>query len=310
MILSVSRRTDIPAFYGEWFINRLREGFVCVRNPFNYHNISKIVLSPSNVDCLVFWTKDARQFIDKLDTVDELGYKYYFQYTITPYGAEIESNVPVKNIIVDNFKKLSDRIGREKVIWRYDPILYSQGIGLDYHIENFQRLCSALKGYTNSVIISFLDDYSKMGKRSGNIKKLDFAQMIEVSKSLADIASSAGLTIKTCAEELVNTNNIEKASCIDKKLIENIIGSGLNVKKDKNQRHECMCFESIDIGEYDTCKHFCSYCYANGSEKKIINKCNGHNPNSPLLIGELGEDDKIIEKNLPSNRVLQQSFFD
>ena len=310
MILSVSRRTDIPAFYGEWFLNRLLEGFVCVRNPFNYHHVSKIILNPSNVDCIVFWTKNAKHFKDKLDVVDKIGYKYYFQYTVTPYGSNIEPNVPDKDAIIDNFRELSDKIGKEKIIWRYDPILYSQEIGLNYHVENFQRLCSALKDYTNSVIISFLDDYSKMGKRSENINQLDFNQMIQVSKVLADIASSAGLAIKTCAEELVNANNIEKASCIDKKLIERIIGSRLNVKKDKNQRHECMCFESVDIGEYDTCKHFCDYCYANGSEKKIINKCSNHNPNSPLLIGEIVEEDKIIERNLPSNKVLQQSFFD
>ena len=310
MILSVSRRTDIPSFYGEWFLNRLQEGFVCVRNPFNYHQVSKIILDPSNVDCIVFWTKDARPFMDKLDAVDKLGYKYYFQYTVTPYDTEIETNVADKNIILDNFKRLSDKIGAKKVIWRYDPILYSKNIGLAYHVENFEKLSSIFKGFTHSVIISFLDDYSKVGKRTGNIQELNFEQMIEVSKAFAEIAKSKGLTIKTCAEELANTSNIAKASCIDKNLIEDIIGLRLNVQKDKNQRHECLCFESIDIGAYDTCKHFCNYCYANGSEKKIISKCIKHNPNSPLLIGEIEEGDKIIEKNLPSNKVLQQSLFD
>lgn len=310
MILSASRRTDIPAFYGEWFVNRLREGFVCVRNPFNYHQVSKIILSPENVDCIVFWTKDARGFIKYLDEIDKLGYKYYFQYTITPYDNSIELGISEKSDIIENFKILSNRLGSDRVLWRYDPILFANEIDLTYHIKKFQNMVSILKDYIESVTISFLDSYIKTGKRTDFLKILSKEQMIEVGNAFASIAKAANLKIKTCAEEIVFYNGIEKASCIDKTLIERFAGMPINAKKDKNQRRECLCVESIDIGEYDTCKHLCNYCYANGCEKKIINKCSRHIVSSPLLIGQIEKEDIIKEKDLPSLKKMQQTFFD
>lgn len=310
MILSASRRTDIPAFYGEWFTNRLREGFVCVRNPFNYHQVSKIALSPENVDCIVFWTKDASPFMKCLDEIDQLGYKYYFQYTITPYDNRIESDVNNKAAIIENFKKLSDMLSKDRVLWRYDPILFTKDIDLSYHIDKFRDMVKVLKDYTESVTISFLDNYSKTGKRTDLLNTLSKEQMIEIGNAFAEIARAANLRIKTCAEEVVFTNGIEKASCIDKPLIESVVGCTIDAKKDKNQRKECLCIESIDIGEYDTCRHFCNYCYANGSEKKINNKCSKHIVTSPLLIGQLEEEDIVKEKNLQSLKRRQKTFFD
>lgn len=310
MILSASRRTDIPTFYGEWFLNRLRDGFVYVRNPFNYHQVSKIILSPSNVDCIVLWTKDARAFMKYLDEIDSLGYGYYFQYTITPYNNDIEMGIGQKTSILANFIELSKRLGSNRVLWRYDPIFFTDEIDLSYHVTKFKDMVSILKGYTDSVTISFLDNYSKTGKRTDLLKTLTQEQMLEVGSAFANIANAVGLKIKTCAEEIAFTNGIEKASCIDKSLIEKIIEIPMDVKKDKNQRRECLCIESVDIGEYDTCKHFCTYCYANGSKKKINYKCLKHISTSPLLIGEIEKEDVIKEKHLPSLKRLQQTFLD
>ena len=293
MILSVSRRTDIPAFFGEWFINRLQDGFVCVRNPFNKNMVSKIKLNAKDVDCIVFWTKDATNFINYLPSIDELGYKYYFQYTITPYDKEIERNLKDKNELIDNFINLSKKIGKEKVVWRYDPILIAKGISLDWHIKQFENLCKELSGYTNKVVISFLDEYKKLDK--SKIKTLTYDEMQHLGKVFAKIASNYGLIIQTCAES-IDIDGVIRGACIDKTLIEQICGYQLNVKKDKTQREECLCSQSVDIGEYDTCCHFCEYCYANNNKINIKNKFNQHNKNSPLLVGEILPTDKIYER--------------
>lgn len=293
MILSVSRRTDIPAFFGEWFVNRLNEGFVCVRNPFNKNMVSKIKLNPAEIDCIVFWTKDATNFINYLEKIDKLGYKYYFQYTITPYDKEIEPNLKEKNIIIDNFIELSKKLGKEKVVWRYDPILITKNISLDWHIKQFENLCKKLSGYTNKVVVSFLDEYKKLDK--SKFRTLTFEEIQQIGKAFAKIASGYGLTIQTCAEN-IDIEGVVKGACIDKALIEQICGHQLNIKKDKTQREACLCSQSVDIGEYDTCCHFCEYCYANNNKLNIKNKLKRHNINSPLLVGNILPTDKIYER--------------
>ena len=159
MILSVSRRTDIPAFYSDWFFNRIREGFVYVRNPMNIHKISKIKLSPDVIDCIVFWSKNPCPMLSRLDELQP--YMYYFQFTINPYDMKLEQNVPTKNGIIETFRVLSDKIGPERVIWRYDPIILTDSISMNYHVKYFEELAKRLQGYTYTCVISFLDLYKK-----------------------------------------------------------------------------------------------------------------------------------------------------
>lgn len=306
MILSVSRRTDIPAFYGKWFINRLNEGFVCVRNPFNFHAVSKMFLNKDVVDCIVFWTKDATNFINYLPKINDMGYKYYFQYTVTPYDKTIEPNLRDKNLIIENFKQLSNQIGKEKVIWRYDPILLTEKIDINWHVNKFEEMCKKLADFTDLVIISFLDVYKKLDK--SKIRSLTNEEMQTIAKEFKKIAIKYNLKLKTCAENLSESLKLEKASCIDKQLIEQICGYSLNVRKDKNQRSECLCAESVDIGEYDTCNHQCLYCYANNNYKNIQMKLQNHNLNSPLLIGGIVKDDIITERKVSSLKNLQVSI--
>jgi len=260
--------------------------------------ISKIALNNKVVDAIVFWTKDSTNFMKFLPTIDKIGYKYYFQYTINFYDKTIEPNLRNKNEIIQNFIELSKKIGKEKVIWRYDPILISNEINVDWHIQKFSELCDKLANYTNTVVISFFDEYKKLDK--SKFRTLSKEEMLKLGESFSRIAKKHNLAIRTCAEEIVFTNGIEKGACIDKVLIEKICGYSLNVKKDKTQRAECGCVQSIDIGEYNTCSHFCKYCYANNNCKNIKSNIHKHNPNSPLLIGELTSNDKLYERDVKS----------
>lgn len=301
MILSASRRTDIPAFYPEWFMNRIKEGYVLVRNPMNYNQISKIVLSPDIIDSIVFWTKDPKNMMPYLPKLDEMGYQYYFQFTLTPYQNDIERNLRDKTEIEDTFLKLSDQIGKERMVWRYDPIILNHQLTIHYHIEQFQRLCNKLHNYVDSVIISFVDLYSKV--RTDLIRTVQMEEIEELCTVIVSIAKDHGLIVKACSEKIdLSSYGIEKASCIDKNLIENLCGSRLEIHKDNNQRKDCGCIESIDIGAYNTCLNGCIYCYANFGQDSIQRNIEKHNKNGEFLIGSLSDGEKIKERSFKSNK--------
>ncbi len=303
MIISASRRTDIPAFYFEWFINRLREGYVLVRNPFNRHLISRIKLSNDVVDFIVFWTKDPLNMINKLDYFDKFNIPYYLLFTITPYKKDIEPNLSEKSRIIETFIKISERIGKTRVIWRYDPIFLTSIIDLDYHAQNFNYLASRLNGYTDKCIISFLTLYEKCKRnlKSVNLIDLNNQNKRKIAETIFKISKDYNLDIKTCATEIdLQDIGIRPGKCIDDNLISKIIGKRIHAKKDKYQRHLCRCVTSVDIGAYDTCRHNCLYCYANSNHKIVERNYKEHNPSSPLLFGELGKNDKIIDRKMSS----------
>lgn len=309
MILSVSRRTDIPNYYSDWFFNRIKEGFVYVRNPMNPHQISKIDLSPEVVDCIVFWTKNPEPMMDRLDELSE--YNYYFQFTLTGYGKEIECNVPhKKEKMIPVFQNLSNRIGKKKVIWRYDPIIFTKAYTPEYHLKAFKQIAMALTGYTEKCVISFVDVYEKNKK---NMKwmdsyELDKSGLLEFAKDISKIAKCYGMEIASCAENIdLEECGIGHNCCIDKALIERIIGCKLKGAKDRNQRQECGCMESVEIGTYNTCKNGCKYCYANYSEGSVVKNCSKYDPASPILCGTIGEDDKITERRVKSLKERQLS---
>lgn len=291
MIISCSRRTDIPALYSDWFFNRLREGYVLVRNPMNPGQVRNISLSPRDVDCIVFWTKDPAPMVDWLHLLKD--YHYYFQFTLTPYDRDIEPNLPPKADIVDTFIRLSDKIGKKRIIWRYDPILLSANISINYHIKHFNKLASQLSGHTEMCIMSFMDMYRHIQGRMSDqsVRPPDESEMRTLSEQLAGIAQSYDMRLSTCAEKINLADfGIEHGRCVDDRLISELTGIKLKVAKDKNQRELCGCVSSVDIGEYNTCSHGCCYCYANISQKKIDQNRSLHNAQSPLLIG--GIDDR------------------
>lgn len=305
MILSVSRRTDIPNYYSEWFFNRIREGFLYVRNPMNPHQVSKIGISPEAVDCIVFWTKNPEPMLDRLEELDK--YKYYFQFTLTGYGKDIEPNVPhKKEKMLEVFQRLSQQIGRKRVIWRYDPILFNQKYTPEYHISAFRQIASALNGYTEKCVISFVDLYAKNRKNMEMLGayELDRSELTGFAKEIAETAKANGIAAASCAESLdLSAYGIEHNCCIDQKLIEEITGYEIRIKKDKNQRMECGCAESADVGTYNTCRNGCMYCYANYSRENVIRHYREYDPDSPLLCGRIGKEDKITERKVQSIKI-------
>lgn len=299
MILSVSRRTDIPAFYSDWFFNRLKEGFVFVRNPMNIHQVSKITLKPELIDCIVFWSKNPKPMLNRLDELKD--YMYYFQFTINPYDKGFEFGVPRKEGIINTFKELSGKIGHKRVIWRYDPILLTDSMNIDYHLHYFEEIAKRLKGYTDTCVISFVDLYKKTQRnlQDTTAREPSMQEMFELAAKMYLIASKYGITIQTCAEEIaLETVGIKHGKCIDNTLIEDLLGVKLVVSKDSTQRKECGCVQSIDIGEYNTCAHGCKYCYANFKDAVVAQNRLAHDPHSPLLIGTLRPDDKVTERKL------------
>lgn len=312
MIISASRRTDIPTYYSEWFFNRLKEGYVCVRNPMNIHQVSKISLSPNVVDGIVFWTKNPIPMLDRLDELKE--YMYYFQFTINSYGKDIEKNVPNKNdIIIPTFRELSKKIGPERVLWRYDPILLTPQYTIDYHVNYFNEIAKRLSGFTQKCIISFVDLYRNTKTAVNNllITQPTNNEMLELAKCLVDIASKNNIIIESCAE-IINLEQfgIKHGHCIDCQLFENLLGCKLNLEKDKNQREECGCMASIDIGMYNTCKNGCTYCYANHNENNVVKNTNLHDPLSPLISGHIKPDDIIKDRIIHSCKDCQLTLFD
>ncbi|MDF1493184.1 DUF1848 domain-containing protein [Caproiciproducens sp. CPB-2] len=303
MIVSASRRTDIPAFYSEWLLNRLKAGYVLVPNPRNPLRFSKVALNRSAVDCLVFWTKNPKTMLPKLGKISELGYPFYFQFTLTPYGKEIERNLPPKTELIRTFCSLSQILGPDQVVWRYDPVILSREMPVEYHARCFEQMAAALDGMTHRCIFSFLDFYPKV---RGTLQKMGAiemqkADMYQLAEAFSEIARRHCLQLFTCCEPIdLSQYGINHASCIDAGMIEKILGCPIHVRKDSNQRPGCGCVESVDIGSYDCCPHECRYCYATSSEKNVRRHIADHDPNSPLLFGVLPQGVQISEKDMKS----------
>ena len=310
MIISASRRTDIPAFYSDWFMKRIRERYLLTKNPFNSKQISKIELDPNSIEAIVFWTRNPKPLISYLDELTSLGYNYYFQFTITGYPRILEKNQQKLDKSIEIFKNLSEKIGSEKVIWRYDPIINSNITDLQYHTIQFERIAEKLSGYSKRVMISFVDLYKKT---KNNINKLENAGDIKfgeinqdeiffnnICNNFSKTAHKNKFQIYSCAEIFdLSKFGIEHGKCIDEQLINDLFNLNLKFDKDKNQREECGCIKSKDIGIYNTCIHGCEYCYANVNKNLANRNYNSHDSNSPLLVGDIPKDFKVIKgKNL------------
>ena len=294
VIINTGQRTDIPAFYAEWFANRLKEGFVCVRNPYNPSQVSRYRLDPSVVDVIGFCTKNPAPMFPYMDLLREYG-QYWF-VTITPYGRDIEPNVPDKHGLLEDFKKLSELVGVNGIGWRYDPIFLSQRYTTDYHLRAFETISSALEGYTKTVVISFIDLYPKVRRNFPEAREVNTKEQLILGKAMIEIASSRGMIVKPCAEgnELASYG-AECGGCMRISDYEKAIGRRLNAPKRKGSRAECACYIACDIGAYNTCKHLCKYCYANAEPAEVLAQSRRHDPESPFLIGGYMAGDQIHE---------------
>lgn len=290
MILFASGRTDIPAFYSNWFINRVEAGFVDVRNPFNQKLVSRIYFS--DVDLIMFCSKNPLPMINKLDI---LKVPVLFHVTITPYGKDVEPNIPDKRLIIEGVKKLSLVLGIDNVVVRYDPIFLSDKYNVDYHIKAFDKLCKNLNGYVNKIIVSFMDEYKNVRSNKNILKyraitKEDYKKIGEAfSKSAMD----NGMSVQTCFEdEDLTQYGFVNGECLSHELAYILTGKKFkssNVRKEK----KCECVQMVDIGDYNSCMHMCKYCYANYDEKAVSNNFERHDDNSSLLIGSIQRDDVI-----------------
>ena len=269
MIINTGCRTDIPAFYAKWFMNRIREGYVLVRNPYNPNQVTKYNLSPEVVDCLAFCTKNPEPMLTYLDELDI--YKQYWFVTITPYGKDIEPNVPNKKKVMESFKKLSNYIGVDSIGWRYDPIFIGDGFDVNKHITCFGNMAKELKGYTHNCTISFLDLYEKVKRNAPNINPPTKEEQIEMAKAFSKIGKENNMVIHACCEKTyLSQYGLQCNGCMSQEIVEKAINNTLQPPKRKNLRQECNCLMGNDIGAYNTCGHLCKYCYANANKQFVI----------------------------------------
>ncbi len=316
-------RTDIPAFYSEWFANRLKDGYVCVRNPYNPSQVTWYSLDPDVVDVIGFCTKNPEPMLKHMDLLKPYG-QYWF-VTITPYGSEIEENVPHYDKVIDSFIKIADIAGPDSMGWRYDPIFIGTGsrsvganpdilkYSVDYHIEIFEHMAKRLHGYTNTCVISFLDLYEKTKRNFPEGRPVGKEDRLCLGRELTRIAEKYDMTIRPCAEgaELAEFG-ADCSGCMTQKTYETAIHGRLNIPKTlaKSQRAECACVFGRDIGQYNTCGHFCKYCYANYDRETVKANMRQHDPKSPLLIGHVMPGDEVKEAEQKSWRDDRITIFD
>ena len=290
MILNVSGRTDIVAFYTPWFMNRYKEGYLDVRNPFNSKLVSRINFS--NVDLILFCTKNPLPIIDRIKEIDK---PIIFHVTLTPYKEDIEPYVIDKRLVIEGIKRLSGILGSDNVVVRYDPIFLSDSYTLMYHIRAFDKMCKLLKGYVKKVVVSFLDDYKNVRYNMRYLRLRAFTEedYKQIGLNFSRSALENGMSVQTCFEErnLVNYG-FTRGECLSLSLAEKITGKKPKKWKARGKKG-CNCAEMVDVGVYNTCKHFCKYCYANYDEKMVNDNTLRHDVNSSLLIGRIDIDDVI-----------------
>ena len=284
-IVSVSRRTDVAAFFSPWFFRRLDDGFCRWFNPFNSRQM-EISLKPEDVGGFVFWTRYPAPMLPRLAELDSRGFRYYFHVTINGYGREFEPRNPELGRAIDSFRRLSAATSPERTHWRYDPVILSNVTDASYHERRFESLARALAGYTRRCYFSFLDVYGKTRRNLISLERRggpalsgeSTGDRAEVALRLRDIAGECGITMYACCEDALVGRGIEKAHCADPELI------GISEPYGpKPTRAECGCAESVDIGAYDTCRFGCVYCYATNSFEAAAKRASAHDPTDAAM---------------------------
>lgn len=297
MIISASRRTDVPAFYGEWFMRRVRAGSITSVNPFNPAQARCWSLNPATTEAIVFWTKDPRAFLPYLAELDERGCRYVFQFTLNDYPHLLEPGLRPVSERVETFMRLSDRLGPGRIAWRYDPIIISSATPPEYHLERLADLTTRLTGRTERLIISFLDYYGKVERRLADLTRrtgVTFADitrpehreaLLALATGISELATAAGMTVQTCSEAIdLTAAGIGHGACIDGAWLQRALGLPQAPGRDRNQRSACLCSTAVDIGAYNTCGFGCTYCYANHSPASTAANRRRHDPDQPTLL--------------------------
>ncbi len=306
MILNTGTRTDIPAFFHKWFLNRIDDGFVCSRNPYN-GEIYKYDINCEVVDCICFCSKNPRPLVRHLDIIED--FNQFWFLTVNPYGNDIEPNVPDYKKVIKTFGDVASTLKRDAIAWRYDPIFITEKYGLDFHIEKFEEMASELSEFTSDCTISFIDMYNKVLRNFPEAREVTTEEQLIIGENFARIADKYGIKMKTCVEgTLLDQFGFDSTGCMTKQVLEKAIGNNLKVPRGKYKNRQCNCLMGRDIGAYNTCLHGCKYCYANSNMKLVKRNQKLHNPDSPLLIGEVKESDVVKEVNEPSFIDVQQKL--
>lgn len=302
MILHTGMRTDIPAFYALWLVNRLRAGEVCVRNPYDAQQVTRYRLDPRVVDLIAFCTKNPAPMLPYMERLVPFGQFWYV--TITPYGRDIEPNVPAWQEVAHSFRKLSEIVGIERIGWRYDPIFLDACHTIDWHRRMFTQMAELLAGWTEMVVISFLMRYAKTQRNFPEGRDVMYAERMELGAYIIETARSYGMTVYPCGggDELA-AFGADMGGCMTPRIYERALGRRIRFPNYQRQRKECDCYLGADIGAYDSCPHLCRYCYANTYDVRVAKNRRRHDPASPFLIGHAEEGDRI-------HTALQESWLD
>lgn len=292
MILQTGMRTDIPAFYSSWFINRIKDGYVLVRNPYNPLQVTRYEISPEVVDLICFCTKNPHPMLSKMEYLKGFGMFWYV--TITCYGNDLEPNVPDKSEVIADFKFLSEYVGKSSIGWRYDPIIIDDKYTVEYHLNAFKKIATSLQGYTDTCVISFVDIYPKVKKNASYIRPVKKEEQLFLGKTMIEIASQNGMTVRPCGEgNFLSEFGADCNGCMTKEIYERAIGAKLIIPKTRELRKECSCQMGIDIGAYNSCMHLCKYCYANYDAETVRTNFTQHDEKSPFLIGRSIEGETV-----------------
>lgn len=306
MIISASYKTDIPAFYGDWFINRLRAGYCKMANPYNKRAI-KVPLRREDVDGIVFWTKNIGPFLEHLSEIRERGYPFTIQYAINGYPRAFESSVVDAVKSVEHVQRISAECGPRVCVWRYDTIIVSSLTPIEFHLHNFERIASALRGAVDEVVVSFMQLYKKTARHMNEAacchgfrwEDPTCDEKRTIISNLAEIAAGYGMQLAVCAQREYLVPGVKDASCIDVKRLSDVAGVPVYAPQ-KGGRSTCGCFASRDIGEYDTCPHGCIYCYAVSSPEKAKKCFREHDPEGEFLFKGLGVKDASGDEGMTS----------
>lgn len=309
MILNTGSRTDIPAFYSEWFYNRIQAGEVLVRNPYDLNAVTRYRLTPDVVDGICFCTKDPAPMLPRLSELS--AFRQLWHVSVTPYGRDVEPGVPDKRAVLKSVQELSDLIGPQRVVWRYDPIFLSERYPTDYHFRAFEQMASTLEGYTGQVIISFIDLYQKTKKNFPEVREVSFPEQEQIARKLVSLAGEHGMKVIACLEDArLAAFGVDVSGCMTQEKVEEALGIRLKVPAGKtNARKGCACLLGGDIGMYNTCSHFCRYCYANYDRKTVEQNRALHDPESPFLIGGPHPADVVKDADQQSWLDAQISLF-
>jgi hypothetical protein len=313
-IVSVSRRTDVPAFYGEWFMRRVREGFVGEVNPFGGKRYL-VPLRPEHVTCFVFWSKDVTPFVEHVETLDRLGYRFYFNYTVTGLPSILESNVD-RAAALRTLKHLGRRYSPRHIHWRFDPIILSSISDEDFYLNEFVKLAAELEGLVERCYVSFVTGYGKVKRNFAHLQETTGVTVyqrsdeeeIDLANRLASIAAQHGITMCSCCGDYLLGNRIQKGHCVDGALVEELFFPEGLAYKAKPTRPQCGCTESVDIGTYDTCPHGCVYCYANANQATARKAFARHDPDAAFLGFGKAQSDAWLAK-LRQNRMAEDKLF-